>query len=161
MIVVVIIGIVSTTLVPTFAQLNDEACESNLRANLRLVRGAIERYALEHHGAFPSAVGDGVNAANTYKSFLTQLTQYTDAEGRKSNRLDRTNFPYGPYLKAIPQAPLGPAKGDKRVNISNTGGGLEGFPNPKKGWRYDSSSGDFIFNFNGLSCDGVTNYDSW
>ena len=160
-VVIVIIGIVAAIAAPRAGRSAEAAAEASIIYNLRTVRTAIELYAAEHGGVYPAANGDGKHSAGTRKAFRDQLTLYTNEQGLASSSLDRANFPYGPYLVSVPTAPLGPAKGDGRVRVKSAGTPLSGNTTPGRAWKFDDVTGEFIFNYNGVSSDGVTKYEEW
>jgi len=93
---------------------------------------AIELYAANNGGALPGASG---GTAATFKNDLA------------------------PYIRG--PFPSGPVIGNTEVNMKNDGVLLTGHPNPIRAWRYDYTTGEFIFNYDSLSNDGVTNYDEF
>src|SRR5262245_10025084 len=68
-IVVVIIAIIGAIAIPRMSRGAAGAADAALIGNLRLLRSAIDLYASEHGGSFPSA---------TSATFVSQLTGYTD-----------------------------------------------------------------------------------
>ncbi|MCC6682982.1 MAG: prepilin-type N-terminal cleavage/methylation domain-containing protein [Phycisphaeraceae bacterium] len=98
-IVVVIIGIIGAIAIPRISRGASGAADSALTANLAVLRNAIDLYATEHSGTFP-----------TLLNISTQLTQYTDASGGTAASKDTTHI-YGPYLRSIPALPVGAEKG--------------------------------------------------
>src|SRR5213592_1193770 len=89
-IVVVIIGIIAAIAIPRLSRGSAGAADSAVSGNLAVLRSAIDLYATEHGGGYPS-VG----------TFDSQLTQYTDSSGSFSASKSG-NFIYGPYLRKIP-----------------------------------------------------------
>lgn len=134
LIVVLIIGLLSAVAAPKLMDNTTDARESNLRRTLAVVRNAIELYRSEN-GAFPGA--DGSPA--TFKSDLA------------------------PYLQSssFPAAPLGPVAGNKQIRMKNDGVPLTGNPAPNRAWKFDYTTGEFIFNYYAISSDGSTNYEDF
>ena len=159
-IVVVIIGIIAAIAIPRVSRLAESADEAALRADLATMRTAIELYAAEHRGTLPGSVSDGTNAAGTAKCFRWQLWYFSNADGVIS-QTDRTGYPFGPYLGKFPKGPLGPGEGRIAVVMVADGEPLSGDPNPINPWKYDYTTGQFIFNWNAFSSDGVTQYDDF
>lgn len=133
-IVVVIIGVIAAIAVPRISRGAKGAGDSSLRATLMGVRNAIDMYAAEHGGTFPS----GTQAQITDK--LTKLTDINGTVGTTAG----THI-YGPYLRGgFPALPVGANKGSSNVLIVagavavNEAGG--------EGWVYSTSTGDFIAN---------------
>ncbi len=73
------------------------------------MRSSIDLYTTEHNGTPPS------NA--TSAAFISQLTSYTDINGLTSTIKDTTHI-YGPYLKSLPNLPVGTNKGAATVTIT-------------------------------------------
>ena len=135
-IVILIIGIIAAIAVPRLFDASNAASESNVKQNLAVIRSAIEQYKAANGGALPGA-SDGTQA--TFKSDVA------------------------PYLQAptFPEAALGPAKGDNRVRMVNAGTPLTGHANPARAWKYDYTTGEFIFNYSAVSRDAVTTFDDF
>ncbi len=159
-IVVVIIGIIAAIAIPRLSRGSEGAAEAALKQDLQVVRNAIEMFAVEHGGTLPGSVTDGTNAAGTAKCFRWQLWYFSDANGVISTT-EQTGYPFGPYLRKFPKGPLGPGKGRIAVVMVADGVPLSGEPNPINPWKYDYTTGEFIFNWNALSSDGVTEYDDF
>lgn len=119
-IVVVIIGIIAAIAIPRMSRGATGANESNLTANLRVLRNAIDLFQTEHEGTFP-VVGTITN----------QLTQYTDIAGTVSATKD-TTYVYGPYIRSIPPLPVGAKKGKS---------GIAAADGASVGWIYDAAAG--------------------
>ena len=126
-IVVVIIGIIAAIAIPRMSRGTAGAGDSALGGNLNVLRNAIELYATEHGGKFPT----GTN-------IVAQLTQYTDDAGTPSATKTATAI-YGPYLRKIPPITVGKIKGDSSKN--NLIGTALSDP-PTTGWVYTESTGE-------------------
>src|SRR5437868_12090153 len=107
-IVVVIIAIIGAIAIPRMSRGAAGAADSALVGNLRVLRSAIDLYANEHGGAFPSS---------TAATFISQLTTYTDDTGAAVATKDATHI-YGPYLRTIPALPVGAAKGSTAIGAA-------------------------------------------
>jgi len=131
-IVVVIIGIIAAIAIPRLSRGSAGAADSAVSGNLAVLRSAIDLFATEHGGSYPS-VG----------TFDPQLTQYTDSSGSFS-ATKTGNFVYGPYLRKVPPLPVGPA-GYKGVNTIVDGS--SGTPGTTAGgWFYNANTGDIKAN---------------
>lgn len=122
-IVIVIIGVLAAIAIPRLSRGASGAGDSALQGNLKILRTAIDLYATEHGGAFPSAA-----------NIVDQLTKFTDENGNVS--ATRTGaFIYGPYLRSIPPLPVGTRKGSTGIDIAAnaTEAGV--------GWIYDPATG--------------------
>src|SRR5215212_8137789 len=69
-IVVVIIGIIAAIAIPRLSRGSAGAADSAVSGNLAVLRSAIDLYATEHGGTYP-----------TVGTFDSQVTQYTDTSG--------------------------------------------------------------------------------
>lgn len=144
-IVIVILGMIASIAIPRLSKAGTEAPDAALETDLRIVRSAILRYAVEHRNNFPGP---------TAIDFVKQLTAYTDADG-VANRTRTPRYRFGPYLVAIPPCPVGPNKGSSDVLIDasnsppkpNTGSGA--------GWIYNPNTGEFYANVGGVDQAGV------
>src|SRR3954468_12406071 len=110
-IVVVVIGIIAAIAIPRLSRGSAGAADSAVSGNLAVLRSAIDLYATEHGGTYP-----------TVGTFDSQLTQYTDSAGSFS-ATKTTTAVYGPYLRKVPPLPVGPTgyKGTTTVLDGSTG----------------------------------------
>ena len=117
---VAILGILAAIVIPRMSRGTAGSSEVALIADLRLLRGAIDHYAVDHGGAFP-----------TNNDIMDQLTKYTDLLGDVQATMDTTHM-YGPYLMCIPPLPVGARKGNTQIadNASVT-----------VGWVYNETTG--------------------
>ena len=144
LIVVLILGILAGIVIPQFASSTQDARIASLDTSLGSMRGAIDLYNQEH-GEYPSALGDGVNLANTSGAFLSQLTQYTDLNGDAQLTTDATHV-FGPYLKKA-EIPTEPLTQLNALEIITTGAlGMTASIGDPGGWKFDDVTGQFIVN---------------
>jgi len=161
--VVLILGILAAVVAPKMFRTILGAKEVKLKRNLQVARQAIDMYQAEHGGMFPASTGDGMNAAGTEAAFMTQMAFYTNAAGVVS--MTRTGeFCFGPYVEDSDAwiVLLGPRESMRRgVKVVGDGTSLSGESNPEYMYKYDYTTGEFIYNYNGLASDGVTRYDEF
>jgi len=119
-IVVAIIAILAAIGIPRMSRGSRGAGDSAVSANLAVLRNAIDLYAAEHQGAYPT--GSGIN---------NQLVQYSDISGTAQAAKDTTHI-YGPYLRSIPPLPVGARKGGTTIDVSDAN---------NVGWIYTASTG--------------------
>jgi general secretion pathway protein G len=131
-IVVVIIGIIAAVAIPRMSRGSAGAADAALSGNLAVLRNAIDLYAAEHSGAFPTVL-----------LAPTALTQYTDSAGVVSATRTTTCI-YGPYLRKVPPLPVGAAKGNTGIAAA-TGTGV--------GWIYNATTGDISANTTATEMD--------
>lgn len=131
MIIILILGILAGISGPKYLGASESASEARLRYTLTIVRDSIELYAAAHEGDLPGA--DSKQA--TLKADLA------------------------PYLIFWPENPHGadPAKSDQII-IRSSPIPLFNQVNNQEGWIYNSRTGEFRANNNGLSSDGETKY---
>jgi prepilin-type N-terminal cleavage/methylation domain-containing protein len=121
--VVMIVAVVGAIGIPCMSQGAAGANDSSLRQTLDLLRKAIDHFAAEHQGTYPSV-----------SNFKKQLTKYTDDQGNVSNQ-NLAPYVYGPYLSAMPSLPVG-----------NGGGQVGTVTGPGVGWIYDPTLGSIHAN---------------
>jgi len=134
-IVVVIIGIIGAIAIPRMSRGTTGAADSALVSDLATLRNAIDLYAAEHSGTFP-----------TKALFADQMTKLTKADGSVDDNTGKAGgFIYGPYLRKVPALPVGTNKGE--AGITDTLG-TAGF-----GWSYKQATGEIQANLNALETD--------
>ena len=144
LIVVIVLAILAAIVVPQFAASTDDAREAAMDTTLANMRSSLDLY-YQQHGEYPSALGDGSNAADSSAAFLGQLTLYTDADGDAATTRDATHV-YGPYLRKS-EIPLEPMTDSQAIEIINTGAlGLTATGGDPGGWKFDNQTGQFIVN---------------
>jgi prepilin-type N-terminal cleavage/methylation domain-containing protein len=127
-IVVVIIGIIGAIAIPRMSRGTTGAADSALVSNLATLRNAIDLYAAEHGGSFP-----------TKALFVNQLTLLTKIDGSVDDGTGKAGgFIYGPYIRKIPTLPVGSNKGS--ATITDTLG------TATFGWCYTQATGDITAN---------------
>ena len=131
-IVVVIIAVIGAIALPRMSRGAKGARDSGLVADLAVLRNAIEMYAAEHAGAYP-----------TLASIDDQLTLYTDIDGSTSATKTATAI-YGPYVRKVPKLKVGDEKGETGFTAT---AGTAG-----NGWVYNQTTG-------GISANTTTEAD--
>lgn len=119
-IVVVIIGVLAAIAIPRLSRGAASAGEAALTADLRILRSAIDTYATEHGGEYPTGP--------------EQLLKFTDVNGNISET-KTGEFVFGPYLRAAPPLPVGEKKGAAKMDV------VANEDDPAVGWIYDPSNG--------------------
>lgn len=145
-IVVVIIGIIGAIAVPRMSRGAKGASDSAVTANLAVLRNALDLYATEHGGDYPTAA----NMPNA-------LLQYTDTSGTTSATKTATAI-YGPYIRAVPKLPVGANKGES--DFTTTAPGSSATANC--GWYYDETTGAVKANCKDTEVDdGAVKYNTY
>ncbi len=119
-IVVVILGIIGAIAIPRMSRGAAGASDSGVVSDLAILRNAIELYAAEHNGDYP-----------TVANFVDQMTTYTDIDGN-TNATKTSTYAYGPYLTAVPVLKVGAKRGENGVAASDAAG---------VGWIYSETLG--------------------
>jgi len=143
-IVVVIIGIIAAIAIPRMSRGAEGAREGAVRANLSVLRNALELYRAEHNDAWPPFIGlvDHLTGYSTEDTTAAQQTKDTAA------------IPpifLGPYIKAIPALPVGTNKGSAAFADGDSavlGAGAEG-------WWYKASTGELRANLLAADADSA------
>lgn len=135
-IVVIIIGVIAVIAVPRTTRGAHRARENALRQDLMQLRRAIELYRTEHTGQFPALA-----------SFESQMTSLSNLPGDtfSSTADPGAGIVHGPYLRTIPELPIGLMKGAN---------GVDDTPGAGIGWLYNESLGNIKPN------TGVAEFDA-
>ena len=130
-IVAVIIAIIAAIAVPRVGRAMRQAAISTLVADARTLNDALDRYAAEHLGTYPTA-----------ELVERQLLLYSNESGTKlSEQLEpASGVLFGPYVREIPPLPLGPNAGSTKI-------GQKG--DADAGWIYLEKSQRIIPNISG------------
>lgn len=126
LIVVVILGILAAVVIPEFADATTSSEDAVLLSDLRILRGAVQRYSLEHKGNFPGA--------------LAAIAKYTSETGAMSSNKTAI-YKYGPYVAAIPPCPTGPSKGGTGWAAANANPPTVVSGSSAVGWLYHFTTG--------------------
>lgn len=141
-IVIVIIGIIAAIAIPRISRGSRGATENSVRANLALLRNAVELYASEHGGTYPGANLGG--AADKETAFINQLTLFSDKDGN-TNATRSSTYKYGPYLRAIPPLTAGPNAPASGILVDPATFGVDE-SQTDKGWVFNTATGELIAN---------------
>jgi general secretion pathway protein G len=119
-IVVALLAIMAMIAIPRMSRGTKGAGNAALAGDLRILRGAIDHYATDHGGAYP-----------TLASIGKQLTEFTDYDGVCRVARDKTHI-YGPYLRTVPPLPVGLRQGAT---------GIDSVDGVDVGWIYNDKTG--------------------
>lgn len=136
-VVIVIVGVIAIIAIPRMTKGASRAGGAALRQDLALLREAIELYRAEHAGQLP-----------TLASFTSQMTEHSDmADSSFSIKINVAGgIIYGPYLRDIPELPIGLMKGANGVADSHADG---------IGWIYTEATGQIKANAGATEKDAV------
>ncbi|MBN8628046.1 MAG: prepilin-type N-terminal cleavage/methylation domain-containing protein [Planctomycetes bacterium] len=121
LIVVVIMAILAATIIPQFSDSTKDAKSNTSKFNLHTIRSQIELFKSQHDGKVP---------AN-----LVDLTKKTNVSGVVGTT---TAFPYGPYLKELPENPF---TGSAKVTAAAANPPTAAGGTTDAGWLYHSATG--------------------
>jgi len=150
-----IIGMISSMAIPRISRGAVGGKQASLAGNINIIRKAILFYSIEHANALPGATGPQVAA---------QLTQYSNLAGQTSPT-GGPAAPFGPYLVAIPPAPVGFHPDCVDIMIDSVNSPPQGDSGVTAGWVYNPVTGEFYPNasdvlINDLAADGVAQIES-
>jgi len=142
-IVIVIIGVIGAIAIPRMTRGANNAGASALKANLQVLRNAVELYRAEHDGNLP-----------TVADFENQMLQYSNIAGDTFSTTPNTSTGviYGPYLATIPELPVGDEKGSTTVAAASASG---------VAWIYDDTTGTITPNTGSATDQDGTAYSSY
>jgi len=126
--VVAIVAIFAAIAIPRASRGSKGGSETALVGDLRVLRGALDRYAAEHGGVYP-----------TNKDIVKQLTRYSDLNGVTMTTKD-DNHLLGPYLRSVPPLPVGQKRGATGIDEQSKAG------SGGVGWIYDETTGAICAN---------------
>lgn len=140
MIVVAILGILAAIVLPEVQGYTQKAKEAAAKDNLRTLRIAIQRYAVDHNGVPPGYPNNDSTQTPGYLYVMTQLVI-----GEK-------------YLSELPENPL---NGHSAVyvvanNSTITDGMMEG---TAQGWVYQPATKTIKINLTGTDSEGKSFFD--
>lgn len=140
MIVVAILGILAAITLPEFQNYTQQAKEAAAKANLRLLRDAIERYAADHNGVPP---GYNNNDPTQTPNYLKVFSQLTIVEK---------------YLSKLPKNPF---NGHSSIYVlpNNTQFDPNATYSPVMGWVYHPATKTIKLNLIGNDSEGKRYYD--
>ncbi len=154
LIVVVILGVLAAIAMPKLSNASQIAREGSLKDDLRLLRTQIGVYKSNHHDIAPGYPDGHVSAVPTARDFVSQLTMFSDENGRTSAAHTET-FKYGIYVLQLPTNPL---NGLATVKILGASDPISA--DGTSGWMYQPCTGVVAANAVGADSDGQ-NYSDY
>lgn len=156
LIVVVILGILSSIVIPQFSNATHESREATLRDCLRYLRTQITIFKAQHRDVSPGYPNGDNSATADAGTFLQQMTLCSD-EYCNLSATPTTTCKYGPYLSAMPANPISTSAG--LWVVSGTGMPAADQSQPY-GWIYNPQTQTIIPNLTGSDASG-TPYTSY
>jgi prepilin-type N-terminal cleavage/methylation domain-containing protein len=128
LIVVVIMAVLAAVVIPRFSSSTEDAKQSALEYNMKVMREQIQIYAAHHLGDLPTIQNND----------LPQLTGATDLDGNIGD--PGPDHPFGPYIKeALPVNPFD--QSNEVTGVTLKGQKPTGAVGSREGWQYDESNG--------------------
>lgn len=128
LIVVVLVAVLAATVIPRFGSSTEDAKQSALEYNLKVMRSQIDVYEAHHFGAYPTIQGND----------LPQLTGATNLRGEIGT--PGPDYPFGPYVDQA--LPVNPFDDSNKVTAVAVAGQRPTRPvGDLGGWLYDESTG--------------------
>ncbi len=144
-VVIVIMGILAAIAIPRLNRGARRAGASALKADLASLRRAVELYAAEHEGKYPTQ--------------MSQMMAWSDRTGLlvATAKDVGQKIVFGPYLQEMPALPVGSRKGATGVYETVNIGDVPPQGTASKGWWFNSATGDVRANLpdSDLDEDGV------
>ncbi len=159
LIVVLVLGVLASLIVPPFSAAAPETRDtsqkdSDLRDALQFVRTQITIFKAQHREVPPGYPDGNVSRAPDGKTFVAQLTEYSDQSCRLSQSASG-DYPLGKYLEAIPANPLSGKSGVWVITAATPAAD----PARPFGWIYNPKTLDFRPNSTGTDAQGVAYSD--
>jgi prepilin-type N-terminal cleavage/methylation domain-containing protein len=150
LIVVILLGILGTIIIPQLTISSDDAEFATLKANLNLLRRAIELYYYEHGNLYPGFRRQGGGGLDPGGGTLVkkQLTMYTSFDGYTNTKKTAT-YKFGPYIKgaALPYNPYNNLN-DLKNNTTETDITVRA-SDGSTGWKFYAITGILMANDGG------------
>lgn len=151
-IVIIIIGILAALAIPQFITSTEDAKEATVKANLAVMRNAIDLYYHQHQSRYPGDYqqNDGTTVAATdvlrATAFNSQIVDYSDDTGKTDTVLDRSTYQFGPYIRnAVPTNPLNNLS-TVLATAETSDATLRAKIDGVTGWLYSTKTGQIISN---------------
>jgi type II secretory pathway pseudopilin PulG len=155
MMVVALLGILAAMAFPHFQSHTTDAKATTAKANLRVLRSAIELYTAQHSGVAPGYQDGNPLTAPNQTVMMDQLKKATTQQGAIA-QLGTVGYDRGSYLKSSPENPFN-SRTDTKMLTNN-----EDFPQNATGqfgWIYHAASKTIKLDWPGLDKEGVSYYD--
>ena len=154
LIVVVLLGILATTVISMASDSAISAKESALATDLQLLRRFVLIYKCQHLEVSPGYPNGQTSAAPTEQAFIDQATLSSNSAGQTA-AIGTAGFERGPYMQKMPVNPL---NGKSSVQILGDG---ENFPaaDDSHGWVCKPATSEMRADSAGADDSGKLYYD--
>ena len=157
LIVVSILGILAAVVLPEFQGHQQKAKEAAAKANLQLLRTAIERYALDHNGIPPGYL-NGVFSSNTV-ILNAQLLYCSNSNGDTLlKKIKSGAYSFGPYLNVLPKNPFNNKDTFQIIEDSAT---MPATASGDYGWIYHPNTKEIRLDYSGNDSEGKSYYSTY
>jgi len=154
LIVVAILGILAAIVMPQFVSQSALAKEAAAKDNLRILRNAIELYAVQHNGIPPGYPGGNPSAMPSAAIFVLHLTKATNQSGQFANP-GTDGYPYGPYLSDMPENPF---NNSIFPSVIRNSGSFPVKATGNAGWIYKAANKEIRLDWPGTDEKGLPYY---
>ena len=137
-IVVTILGILAAVVLPVFKNNVSKAKEASTKDTLRVMRGIIELYAVQHDDVPPGYENNDITKPCGWTAFWAQIVRN------------------GKYIQDLPQNPFNKLK---VLNVIANSDELPAEATGQYGWIYKPATKDFRIDWPGNDTEGVRYYD--
>ncbi len=151
-IVVAILGILAAIILPEFQGHVQKAKEAAAKDNLRILREAIERYAIDHNGVSPGyTLNNTASTPDTLQFNLQLVFRASNALGQLAD-FGTGGYPFGPYLTEIPENPFNKRKTIWVIDNTTI---FPASPIDSYGWIYKPSTKDIRLDTSEVDSQGT------
>lgn len=155
MMVVALLGILAAMAFPQFQSHTTDAKSTTAKANLRVIRSAIELYTAQHSGVAPGYPDGNPLTVPSQTVMMDQLTKATTDQGAIAE-LGTVGYDRGPYLKIFPENPFN-SRTDSKTLMNNQDFPLEA--TGQFGWIYHAATRTIKLDWPGTDSKGIDYYD--
>lgn len=154
-IVVVLLGILAAIIVPTLQGHTTSARESAVKNCLMTMRTQIQLYKMEHNGV-PPGYANGNPVGELFLEYQLIATT-TETGAISTSKIPSATYPYGPYIKRLPENPFNNLKNIAYVDLATSF--ADSVDGTSSGWLYKKETAEFVVNWTGTDSKGVNFYD--
>lgn len=157
-IVIVVFGVLAAIAIPRMSRGASVDRVGKLKADLQLLRTAIQLYQ-DDHDHLPASVDTGFVGAEAYTTaaFVRHLTMYSDARGIVAPTPSE-RFCFGPYLyRGVPSCSVAAGAESQQVFVITAADELPSFRtgDSQFGWVYNASTGFIVANSSEIGPDRI------
>ncbi len=155
LIVVVLLGILATTVISMASDSAISAKESALATDLQLLRRFILIYKCQHLEVSPGYPNGQTSAAPTEQAFIDQATLSSNSSGQTA-AIGTAGFERGPYMQKMP---INPLNGKNSVQILGDGENFPAAADDSHGWICKPATAEIRADSAGADDSGKLYYD--